>query len=280
MTFESELSRALESKFQDPLIPVPRDLADSIRYSLLAPGKRIRPRLLLKTARMLGVSESAALPAAIALEMIHCFTLIHDDLPCMDDDDFRRGVPSNHKKFGESTALLAGDSLVAMAIETFLEASSKVESKPFTKGLARLVRATGPRGVCGGQAAESELGPGSKLEDLRAMHARKTGSLFDAAILIPADFLGLEEGSEKHSALQAFSSALGHAFQVADDLEDDDSANPDPSSVLRYQTPQQARSDSKKALCASLETLERIWPNTCEELALIAREVERKLEAK
>ena len=123
MNIEQHLSETLERFFQTQEGFTPPHLQESIRYSLLSPGKRIRPRLLLASGQMLDVPHQALLPAAIAVEMVHCFTLIHDDLPCMDNDDFRRGIPTNHKKFGESLALLAGDSLMALAIDVFLESS-------------------------------------------------------------------------------------------------------------------------------------------------------------
>src|SRR3954468_16296124 len=102
---------------------------------------------------MIGLKRASALPVALALEMIHCFTLIHDDLPCMDNDDFRRGLPSNHKKFGEAAALLAGDALMAIAFEAFSGAAAHVPNEGFNRAFARLCRAIGPRGVIGGQAA-------------------------------------------------------------------------------------------------------------------------------
>ena len=114
---EQALAQALDRHLVSTDGRTPPNLEESIRYSLLAPGKRIRPRLALASARLVGLSPQAALPAALAVEMIHCFTLIHDDLPCMDDDDFRRGRPSNHKIYGEGLALLAGDALMMLALD-------------------------------------------------------------------------------------------------------------------------------------------------------------------
>ena len=201
--------------------PAPANLADAIRYSLYAPGKRIRPRLLLATAEMLGLRRESALPAAVALELYHCFSLIHDDLPCMDDDDLRRGLPSNHKKFSEGLALLAGDALLAMASEVFSECARDLpETDRFFRAFRRFSGITGPGGVIGGQAAEMLMNEDSSLDDLMKMHRLKTGALFSGAILIPMDLAGIEEKSEAGKTLCDFAAELGLGFQIADDLED------------------------------------------------------------
>lgn len=231
-SLELALKAALDNHLHKNGEKTPPNLEESIRYSLLSPGKRIRPRLLLASSEMMGLDPQATLPAALALEMIHCFTLIHDDLPCMDDDDFRRGMPSNHKKFGEALALLAGDGLMALAVDIFLD--SQIEADRLKMGLKRLTWAMGPRGVIGGQAAESLMGPGSRLEDLRWMHRQKTGALFSAALLIPKDFAGISDSSPAGQAILSFADLLGLSFQAADDLEDADQASD--NSKDTYQT--------------------------------------------
>lgn len=281
--FESHLSA-----FLDRYLEGPPHLDESIRYSLLAPGKRIRPRLTLSTARMIGLSETAAMPAAISIEALHCFTLIHDDLPCMDDDDFRRGQPSNHKKFGEATALLAGDALMALAWDSLLEASEYVKAEGGIAALRaafrRLAWAAGPRGVIGGQARESLLGPGSTLADLRRMHAGKTGALFSAAILLPMDLAAVPGDSPEARSLETFASELGLAFQVADDLEDAPEEQTrtgqitDPTNVLFFQSASDARQEILQRLRGAGEALARAWgKDRSTELIDIALEVEKKV---
>ena len=230
---------------------------------------------------MIGLATEAALPVALALEMIHCFTLIHDDLPCMDNDDFRRGLPSNHKKFGEAIALLAGDSLMPLATEVFLESFTHVPPPCFARGLARFTWAIGPRGVAGGQAAESLLGASSTLRDLYHMHELKTGALFTAALLIPKDLAGIEDSSPKGQAIAGFARELGIAFQVMDDLEDapsDPGAPHAPTSVLHYQSAESSASEAHLRLSAACSGLSREFGGSAAaELVLVAGEVLRRL---
>ena len=282
--FELALSQTLERQLAGLDGHTPTILRESIQYSLLAPGKRIRPRLLLTCGQMLGLSSAQTLPAAMALEMIHCFTLIHDDLPCMDDDDWRRGLPSNHKKFGEDIALLAGDSLIALAAEVFLE--TPVEPKRLIPGLKRLIWASGPRGVTGGQAAENELTPHSPLEQLYQMHRQKTGALFLAALLIPSDLAGIETESREGQSILSFARELGLAFQIADDLEDL-TANlapraafvPDPTHILFYLSPHVARQQTLERLRGASQQLHAVWGSRSDALCQLADEVLLKIES-
>ncbi len=274
---ETALAQTLERHFHGVDGDTPANLADSIRYSLLAPGKRIRPRLSLACAAMLGLPLQAALPPALALEMIHCFTLIHDDLPCMDDDDFRRGKPSNHKIYGEAIALLAGDALMALATDTFLDCD-QIKPASILRGLKRLNWATGPRGVMGGQAREPLLSDASTLADLRLMHAGKTGALFSAAILMPMDLAEIDAESREGRALAVFAAELGVAFQVADDLEDGETEATTPTSVLYYLPKAEARDRTFRALRDAMDTLEAIWGDRARALNHIAGEVVRSLQ--
>jgi geranylgeranyl pyrophosphate synthase len=282
MDLENLLRDTLKKHLQKTDGMTPPHLGESIAYSLLAPGKRIRPRLLFACGEMVGIPSARLGPAAAAIEMIHCFTLIHDDLPCMDNDDFRRGMPSNHKKFGESTALLAGDALMALAVEVFLD--SHIEPTHLVKGLSRLLWAMGPRGVIGGQAAESLLGKQSKLEDLQQMHRQKTGALFSASILIPKDFAGFSDSSEKGRSLITFADELGLAFQTADDLEDaaDGSSKNEaqqPTSILFYQSRAEASNSTVKRLQYAIEDLSQKWGPSSEGLQKIASEVLVKIQS-
>ncbi len=279
--FDSVLTETLDRFLMGVDGTTPKALQEAIRYSLLAPGKKIRPRLLLACAEMLGLPSQQVLPAAIAIEMIHCFTLIHDDLPCMDDDDFRRGLPSNHKKFGESTALLAGDSLIALAFDVFLD--SPVEMPHLKHGLKRLAWASGPRGVTGGQAAEGDLSKDSSIEQLHQMHRQKTGALFIASLLIPKDLAGIPDSSAEGQSILIFADQLGLAFQVADDLEDLKEAapgtfQPEPTSVLFFLSPEQARQRTLEQLTAASQRLATHWGERAQVLCQIAEEVIRKLQ--
>src|SRR5271170_6051680 len=158
----------------------PATLLDAMRYSLLAPGKRLRPVLVFMAAQAAGGADEQAIPAACAVEMIHTYSLIHDDLPAMDDDDLRRGLPTCHKKFGEALAILAGDSLLTLAFQVLAE-----NYPPRTAaGCCReLARGAGAAGMVGGQvedlACEKQ---GGSLDTLRNVHARKTGALFSACL--------------------------------------------------------------------------------------------------
>lgn len=258
---ESELQKAVERRLSSSLDQrdSPSNLAESIRYSLLAPGKRIRPRLSLATARMVGLASSAALPAGLAIEMIHCFTLIHDDLPCMDDDDFRRGMPSNHRRFGEGLALLAGDALVPMAVETYLEAAPHVSAEALMAGLKRLLAALGPLGVIGGQAAEMLLTPASGFADLSAVFAGKTGALFSASLLVPKDLAGIADDSAEGIAIDLFARELGLAFQIADDLDDPEQAEPGPTHILHYLKRPEAEKLIRARLLPACDTLTSVF---------------------
>jgi geranylgeranyl diphosphate synthase type II len=284
-SLEDALKSALERHLEGSDGKTPSNLADAIRYSLLAPGKRIRPRLCLATAQLVGLSKAAALPAALALEMIHCFTLIHDDLPCMDDDDFRRGRPSNHKVHGEAVALLAGDALMMLALEVFMDSAPHVPAPDFLRALRRLAWASGPRGVMGGQAAESLLNPQSKIEELETMHAMKTGALFSASLLLPKDLAGIPDKSPPGTAprgetLARFAAELGLAFQVADDLDDAQTQGEagKPTSVLFYQTAEKTRSETLARLNGATQALAAVWgAEPSAELAAISDEVIRSL---
>ena len=192
-------------------------LAESMRYSLLAGGKRIRPVLALAFCDALGGDIEKALPAACALEMIHTYSLIHDDLPCMDDDVLRRGKPTNHVVYGECTATLAGDALQSLAFETL--ASAPLESGCIVRCLKILSEAAGYRGMCQGQFLDME-GEGKSLtaEELTHINNLKTGALLSAACRMGAAAAGADE--KQLEAAGTFGSLLGLAFQIRDDVLD------------------------------------------------------------
>ena len=276
MNFENELRETLDRYLSLRDEKTPPNLAEAMRYSLLAPGKRIRARLLLACGQMLNLAPEAILPAAVAMEMVHCFTLIHDDLPCMDNDDFRRGMPSNHKQFGEAIALLAGDALLAMAAEVFLDV--RVSHSFLISGLKRLLSAAGPRGVIGGQASESLLQKNSTLEDLYQMHRQKTGALFSAALLIPRDLAGLSSESSASRSLVAFADTLGLAFQIIDDLDDDLKSDPAPTHILFYTSREEAYRRIVQELDQASVLLRDQWGSPALDLIAMAEKVIKRTE--
>jgi geranylgeranyl diphosphate synthase, type II len=197
----------------------PTALHSAMRYSALDGGKRIRPILTLAAAEAVGGSIEDALPAACAIECIHAFSLIHDDLPCMDDDDFRRGKPTNHKVYGEATALLGGDALLAVAFDLLAQTPSSVPAHAVVETLGLVSRATGAAGMTGGQALDLEAeGKQVALRDIERIHKLKTGALIEAAVVAGAIIGGADENQKK--AFSDYGQAIGLAFQIVDDLLD------------------------------------------------------------
>ena len=187
-----------------------------MRYSLLAPGKRLRPLLVLLAIEACGGEIEAAMPAACAVEMVHAYSLIHDDLPAMDDDDLRRGLPTCHKKFGEATAILAGDGLLALAFEVL----AKGIEPPATAAAccAALAEAAGPCRLVGGQADDLLGANGGGIEHLEAIHRRKTGAMIAVSLQLGAMVAAARP--EALDAIERYGQAIGLAFQITDDLLD------------------------------------------------------------
>lgn len=198
--------------------PAPQQkLLDAMRYSLLAGGKRIRPILALKFCEAAGGSLEQALPYACAVEMLHTYSLIHDDLPSMDNDDLRRGKPTNHKMFGECTATLAGDALQAAAFETILNAPLPAEVNA-AAGLT-LARAAGVLGMCGGQQLDMEGETRTlTLKEVARMNQLKTGCLLKAACVMGVLAAGVPTDDPMVNAAEHYAKAIGLAFQVRDDM--------------------------------------------------------------
>jgi geranylgeranyl diphosphate synthase type II len=202
------------------LVACPPSLLEAMRYSLLAPGKRLRPLLVLMACEACGGEERQALPAACAVEMVHTYSLIHDDLPAMDDDDLRRGRPTCHKQFGEALAILAGDALLTMAFEVMTEGYPPEVAASCCRELAR---GAGACGMVGGQvddlAFERRAGGVSPLssEELEGLHHRKTGALFRAALRLGAWVAGTPQQLD---SLDVYGRCFGLAFQITDDLLD------------------------------------------------------------
>lgn len=191
---------------------------DTMKYSLLAGGKRLRPILLMATADALGANGYDYLPAACALEMIHTYSLIHDDLPCMDNDDYRRGRLTNHKVFGEAMALLAGDGLLTLAFEVMSE-QRNVKPSTLVEVIHETAMCAGNFGMVGGQALDLEA-EGKKIsaKELKTLHEGKTGAMFIAAIRGGAHLAGATD--EQLLALTHFAELIGLAFQIEDDILD------------------------------------------------------------
>ncbi|NDY42144.1 polyprenyl synthetase family protein [Dissulfurirhabdus thermomarina] len=196
-------------------------VCEAMRYSLTAGGKRIRPILLLAAARAVGAPETPLLPVACALECIHTYSLVHDDLPAMDDDDLRRGRPTCHKRFGEALAILAGDGLLTFAFELLARPSTRREVDParLLEAIHILAHGAGVSGMVGGQAADVLMeGREVDASTLAYIHQKKTGALIQAAVRMGAILGG---GSEREVlALGEYGRFLGLAFQVVDDLLD------------------------------------------------------------
>lgn len=202
-----------------PEITAPyKNLFDASRYSLLGAGKRLRPILALATAETFNVSIDTAISACCTLEMIHTYSLIHDDLPSMDNDDFRRGKPSLHKAYPEGLAILAGDFLLTHAFETLAQ-DSKLDDTRKVKLIHLLAKSSGGHGMIAGQVLDIESeGKSITIDFLREIHRKKTGALIAASIEFGA-ILG-NAGKEDLQALRTFGQELGLAFQIADDILD------------------------------------------------------------
>ena len=189
-----------------------------MRYSLLAGGKRIRPVLALATARAVGMPQREVLPLAGAIELIHTYSLIHDDLPAMDDDDLRRGQPTCHVKFGDDVAILAGDGLYAEAFHHLLT-DQPAAPQSLLRAAAELAAATGVSGMVGGQYADVSPGTPSGPQTLRRLHELKTGRLIGASVLCVLLLSGIEDGPET-APFRRFAAELGVLFQIIDDILD------------------------------------------------------------
>ncbi len=206
----------------------PASVREALAYSLMAPGKRLRPIMVLMACEAADGGDDEALPAACALEMVHTYSLIHDDLPAMDDDDLRRGLPTCHKKFGEALAILAGDALLTLAFQVLAESYPPATA---AVSCAELARGAGAAGMVGGQAldlaAEGKISNGQRpttLDDLESIHRRKTGALFRSSLRLGLYAAQGERNGGPDPDLQrrfdVFGRAFGLAFQISDDLLD------------------------------------------------------------
>jgi geranylgeranyl diphosphate synthase type II len=217
----SPVESALAAALADGAGRPPR-LMEAMRYAVLGPGKRLRPRLVLMASRACGGDPADAVNAACAVEMIHAYSLVHDDLPAMDDDDLRRGRPTVHRQFDEATAILAGDALLALAFETLVWPPTPVQA--VASAVRELAQAAGPARLVGGQAddllgaAAAPATPDAALAHLEAIHRRKTGAMITVSLRLGGHCAGAKP--PQLAALTAYGDALGLLFQVTDDLLD------------------------------------------------------------
>jgi geranylgeranyl diphosphate synthase type II len=220
---QAAIEKALAEVLRSSTTEAPPILVEAIGYSLLAPGKRLRPMLCILACEACGGTMAQAIPSACALEMIHAYSLIHDDLPAMDDDDLRRGLPTCHIKYGEALAILAGDALQALAFETVCRG---YEPKTATVLCLELAQGSGAAGMVGGQVLDliadgrikGMLPQGSETSQLEAIHARKTGALFRSSLRLGK--LAAQGERDFGNELNAYAKAFGMLFQVTDDLLD------------------------------------------------------------
>jgi geranylgeranyl pyrophosphate synthase len=213
---EVELARRL-----DPVDPGTARLIAAMRYSTLGGGKRLRPVLVYATGVALGAQPESLDDAAVAVELIHAYSLIHDDLPAMDDDDLRRGRPTCHRAFDEGTAVLAGDALQALAFEVLAgDGHSALQPAARLQQVQVLAAGIGTAGMAGGQAIDlAAVGHVLDADGIEAMHRRKTGALIRASVLLGAIAAGITAG-EAYAALERYGAELGLAFQIQDDVLD------------------------------------------------------------
>ena len=210
--------QAVETYLSGLFVDTPHwaDLYESMRYSILAGGKRIRPVLTLEFARLAGMDWHSAIPVACALELVHTYSLIHDDLPCMDDDDLRRGKPTNHKVYGETLAVLAGDALQPEAFRLILTAPGLAAEQRVACALI-LAKAAGADGMVAGQVIDTLHAPQTK-EELTEVHRLKTGAMIAGACMLGVSAAGGAE--ELRKAAEEYGYQLGMAFQIRDDMLD------------------------------------------------------------
>lgn len=259
------LETALEQALPSPELE-PRQLHRAMRYAVLGGGKRLRPALVLAASQCCGGEPEDALPAAMAVELIHAYSLVHDDLPAMDNDELRRGRPTCHIAFDEASAILAGDALQTLAFDILCRTRGEPDQ---VLGMTRvLAEASGHRGMAGGQALDLDAtGKPPSLAGLEEMHQRKTGALIEASLVLGAMSSGADGAAL--DALRRFGNAIGLAFQVQDDILDVE------GSADRTGKPQGSDSSQNKATYTSLLGID----GAREHLEALSANASRALEA-
>lgn len=228
---QAAVESALRASLTEVCRNAPDTLAEAMAYSLFAGGKRLRPILVLLACEAAGGTRDQALPAACAVEMVHTYSLIHDDLPAMDDDDLRRGLPTCHRKYGEATAILAGDALLTAAFQVLAESCP---TRTAAVSCSELARGAGAVGMVGGQildlahesSAPTRTITTETIQELESLHRRKTGALFRSSLRLGLYAAQAEEGvhPQTEELLDKYADAFGLAFQVTDDLLDVESS--------------------------------------------------------
>ena len=274
------INAGLEARFETG--EMPESLRGAMRHLLFPGGKRLRPVFSIAAAEAVGGAAESALPVALAVELIHTYSLVHDDLPCMDDDDERRGKPTVHVAFDEATAVLAGDALLTEAFGVLAEgAAAAGNASAGLQAIARLAHAAGASGLVGGQvddlafeahqAGDDSVASGTDWARLASIHARKTAALFQASVVGGALLGGASES--ELTTLDAFSREIGVAFQIADDVLDADSE--EAASILRLQGEGAAKQGAEGLLEKALARIEG-WGERAEPLRALARYAVRR----
>jgi len=252
------IDAAIEARFEEQAA-LPATLRGAMRHLLFPGGKRLRPIFALATAEAVGGTPASAMPIAVAIELVHTYSLIHDDLPCMDDDAIRRGRPTVHVAYGEATAVLAGDALLTEAFAVLTAEGNRVaDPEAVLFAVRRLAAAAGAGGLVGGQvddllfSSSVTSSQGTDHARLASIHARKTAALFSAAIVGGAALAGASES--ECATFEAFSMDVGIAFQIADDLLDADSE--EAASILRLQGLEDAKQGAEGLLDRALLRIE------------------------
>ncbi len=254
-------------KIVPPAEEPPAALHGAMRHLLFPSGKRFRPMLAFAGAEAVGGTASDAVPVACTVELIHTYSLVHDDLPCMDDDALRRGRPTVHIEYGEANAVLAGDALLALATESLAEAPVKVGPEALVLAIRDLAHAAGSRQLVGGQADDLDAaGAAPGIEQVESVHARKTAALIRASIVGGARLAGADEA--QLDALSAFGLEVGIAFQIADDVLDE--GEDDPCSLVTALGVEQARARADGLLETALARLAS-FSETADPLRALAR---------
>lgn len=259
---ERELSRFFD--YEDPDYS---KIIEAQKYGLLGGGKRIRAFLVMELCRLFGGDEKHALPYACAIEMIHASSLIHDDMPCMDNDDFRRGKPSTHKAFGESLALLAGDSLMVKAFETAIR-NPHLTIESNAKVIDILSASTGDSGMLGGQTMDiSAASHKLDLESLMRLHSMKTGKLISASAKLGCIAADVGEADERYCSSVKYAESVGLAFQIIDDVLDYREGKSELNSFLAHMSEDEAISMANKLTIEGIDAIKPYDDGTLEELA-------------
>lgn len=260
------IEEALSSSFLQPNYS--EILTEAQKYSLLGGGKRIRAFLVLEICRILGGSVDAALPYACAIEMIHASSLVHDDMPCMDNDDYRRGKPSTHKQFGETAALLAGDALIIKAFSAAIE-NRLLTNEINAQAIKILATSSGDQGMLAGQAIDT-LSENSieSIDNLTLLHKLKTGQLILASVKLGCLAAGISEDDSRYAGVVRYAEDLGLSFQITDDILDYQNGKIESNSFLSFMSVEEAKSTVNQLTQNAIDSVRVFDDGTLENLAM------------